>query len=251
MSEFLDQITVVLVETRSPGNIGSTARAMQNMGLRNLKLVKPRNHLTSDAFKMAASAVDLVEQARVYDTFDEAVGEEQVLIGTTSARERRSHQRIHTPKQIAPVIREYAPTQKVAIIFGPENRGLDDAQLAQCQYLVVVPSNRESPVLNVAQTVLLLAYEVFTLDAVDLGSPPVLLSQEQREEMFQHVEKVLTQIGFLSSSNPEPIMKSIKRFLAKAELTERDVQIIRGIMSQMEWYSQEGHRRPPEWVQKP
>ena len=251
MSEFLDHITIVLVATRSAGNIGSTARVMQNMGLSRLKLVKPREHLTSEAFKMASRAVDLVEQAEVYETLGEAVGEEQILVGTTSARERRTHQRVYTPKQIAPIIREYAKAQRVALIFGPENRGLTDEQLARCQYLAVVPSHGESPVLNVAQTVLLMVYEVYTLDPVERTSQPVLVSQDQREEMFQHMEQVLIQIGFLSSSSPEPIMKSIRRFLGKAELTARDVQIVRGIMSQMEWYSQQGRKLPAKQIRKP
>lgn len=251
MSEFLDHITIVLVATRSAGNIGSTARAMQNMGLRNLKLVKPREHLTPDAFKMATRAVHLVEQAQVYETFDQAVAEERILVGTTSARERITHHRFYTPKQIAPLIREYGETQRVALIFGPENRGLTDAQLARCQYLVVVPSHGESPVLNLAQTVLLMAYEIYTLDPVERTSTPALVSQDQREEMFEHIERVLIRIGFLSSSSPEPIMKSIRRFMGKAELTARDVKIVRGIMSQMEWYSQAGHKLSAKRIQKP
>ncbi len=251
MSKFLDHITIVLVGTRSAGNISSTARAMQNTGLSRLKLVKPREHLTPDAFKMATRAVHLVEQARVYETLDEAVGEEQILVGTTSARDRQTHQRSYTPKQIAPIIREYAEAQKVALIFGPENRGLTDEQLALCQYLAVVPSHGQFPVLNVAQTVLLMAYEVYTLDPIERTSQPVVVSQEQREEMFHQMEEVLIRIGFLSSSSPEPIMKSIRRFLGKAELTARDVKIVRGIMSQMEWYSQVGHKLSAKRIRKP
>ena len=251
MSEFLDHITIILVETRSGGNIGSTARAMQNMGLSRLKLVRPREHLTPDAFKMATRAVHLVEQAKVYETFDQAVAEEQLLVGTTSARERSTYQSFYSPKQIAPIVREYAETQKVALIFGPENRGLSDAQLARCQHLVVVPSHGENPVLNVAQTVLLMAYEVYAQNPVKRTSPPVLVSQGQRDEMFKHIEQVLIQIGFLSFSSPGPIMKSIRRFLSKAELSARDVKIVRGIMSQVEWYSQQGHKLSPKRIQKP
>ena len=251
MSEFLDHITILLVGTRSAGNIGSTARAMQNMGLSRLKLVKPREHLTSDAFKMASRAVHLVEQAQVYETFDQAVAEEQILVGTTSARERSTHQSFYTPKQIAPIIRIYAEKQKVALIFGPENRGLTDAQLARCQHLVVVPSHGEFPVLNLAQTVLLMAYEVYVLHPRERTPPPVLVSQDKRDEMFHHIEQVLIQIGFLSSSNPGPIMKSIRRFLGKAELAARDVKIVRGIMSQMEWYSQQGSKLSAKRIRKP
>ena len=96
-----------------------------------------------------------------------------------------------------------------------------------------------------------MAYEVYALDPIERTSQPVVVRQEQREEMFHQMEEVLIRIGFLSSSSPEPIMKSIRRFLGKAELTARDVKIVRGIMSQMEWYSQEGHKLSAKRIRKP
>lgn len=248
----LKNISVLLVETLQAGNVGSAARAMKNMGLHRLKLVNPPARLKQlECLKMAGKAGDLVENAAIYTSFEEAVADENVLVGTTSARDRKPKQRFYTPRQIAPLVREYARSQRVALIFGPENRGLTDDQLAQCQYLVFVPANPEYPVVNVAQTVMILAYEIFNVREVERNEHLQLVPQEQREEMFAHLERVLIEIGFLSSGNPAPIMKSIRRFLGRADLTARDLQIIRGMMSQMEWYAKEGHRLAPEEVRKP
>ena len=157
---------------------------------------------------------------------------------------------MHTPREIAPLIQEQAGFQRVALVFGPERRGLSDSQLARCQYLVSVPSNPDYSVLNLAQAVMVLAYEIFISTQGAGGEALELASDQEREQMFRRVEEVLVQIGFLSSQNPEHIMRSIRRFLGRADLTPRDVKILRGIMSQMQWYAQEGHKLPGEKIQK-
>ena len=243
-------LSVVLVETRQAGNIGSAARAIKNMGLRNLKLVKPPLLTGKECLKMAGRACDLIAAARVYRSFDEAVGEENILVGTTSTRDRKPRQRFYTPREVAPLVCEYAQSARVALLFGPENRGLTDSQLAQCQCLVLIPGNPEHPVLNVAQSVMILAYEIFNLKKGQLNRHLRLASYEQREQMFAHIQRVLLEIGFLHGRNPHAIMRVIRRFLGRADLTGRDIQIIRGIMSHMEWYAQEGHTLPAKQVRK-
>ncbi|MDA2926349.1 RNA methyltransferase [Acidobacteria bacterium AH-259-G07] len=247
----LSNISVVLVETHRGGNIGAAARAMKNMGLARLKLVCPREHITEECRMMAGKAIDLVTEARVYSSLDEAVAEENMVIGTTSGRERKRKQRVHTPREIAPLVSKYAKSQRVALVFGPERRGLTDAQLARCQYLLSVPANPDYPVLNLAQTVMVLAYEIFNVADAQPKRSFKLASDETRERMFRQMERVLIDIGFLSSQNPGHIMRSIRRFLGRAHLTPRDVRIVRGIMSQMEWYVEKGHKLPAKKVRKP
>lgn len=230
-------LSVVLVQPLKAGNIGSAARAMKNMGLRKLKLVNPRSRFNNmECLKMAGKASDLIAEAQIFPTFEEAVADENVLVGTTSARDRKPRQRFYTPRQIAPIVCEYTLNQRLALVFGPEDQGLTDAQLAQCQYLVFVPANTDYPVLNVAQSVMILAYEIFNVEDVNLNEHLELVPSERREAMFEHMRKVLLEIGFLHKENPEAIMRSIRRFLGRADLTARDVQIIRGIMSHVEWY---------------
>ena len=246
----LENISVVLVDTLQGGNIGSAARALKNMGLERMILVRPQGHLSKECLKMAGKATELITGAQVSSTFDEAVDEESLLVGTTSARDRTPKQRFYTPKEIAPIICDYASSQRVTLVFGPENRGLTDAQLARCQYHVSIPTHPEHPVLNVAQSVMILVYEIFNVDDRNRQEHPALASHRQREEMLDHTQRVLLNIGFLHNKNPHMIMHAIRSFLGRGDLTPRDIQIIRGIMSQMDWYAQEGHRLPAEEVRK-
>ena len=250
-SELARRLSIVLVRTRNPGNIGSAARAMANMGLRRLKLVRPVAEWQGEATMMASGALDRMDPIQVHASFDESVAGAQVLVGTTSGRERRTHQPVYTPRRIAPLLRGHARTQEVALLFGPENRGLTDLQLSRCRYLVTVPSNDAFPVLNLAQAVMVLAYEISTCGEADREVKPDLVTHDQRERMFRHVKRVLIRIGFLSSSNPEHVMKAIRRFLGRADLSGRDIRILRGIFSQMEWYARQGDRLPPDQVRKP
>jgi tRNA/rRNA methyltransferase len=246
-----ENVSVVLVATQQPGNIGSAARAMYNMGLRRLKLVNPANRLNQECQKMAGKAIDLVLEASLHESLSEAVADDHLVVGTSSARDRKSRQKVHTPREIAPLLAEQASLHRIALVFGPERGGLTEEQLSLCQYLVSIPADIDYPVLNLAQAVLILTYELFLASPLSRpGEDLQLTSQEQREEMFCHIERVLLAIGFLSSENPGHIMRSIRRFLGKAELTDRDVRIVRGIMAQMEWYAREGHRLPPDKVRK-
>ena len=154
---------------------------------------------------------------------------------------------------MAPVVGDYSRNQKVSIVFGPERRGLSDDELALCQYSVSIPASKDFPTLNLAQAVLILAYGLrHRLDPG--GGPDVvgeLAAESERKQMFEHVQETLIQIGFLSQSNANHMMRSIRRLLSQAELTKRDVQIVRGIMSQMEWFSKEGKKLNPDEVRKP
>lgn len=246
-----ENISVVLVETHEPGNLGSVARAMANMGLSRLKLVNPCNRTARQCRMMAVSAFDLIENASVFPSLVEAIADEQVVVGTTSSRGRSQKVRLYPPREVAPIVWEFAESQKVALVFGPERRGLSEDDLALCQYLVTIPASEDLPTLNLAQAVLILAYEIWTFKPVNLQFRLPLAEESVKEQMFQHMEEVLIQIGFLSQDNPGHIMRSIRRLLSRAELTDRDVKIMRGIMSQMEWFAREGKKLTPEQVQKP
>lgn len=233
----LENCTIVLVEPRSAGNVGAVARAMKNMGLKRLKLVRS-TILDADCERMAVGAIDLVQNAIHCDTLDAALQEEKVAIGTTSTRGRTAQRQIYSPRSIVPLIWDLARTQRVAILFGPERRGLSLDQLAKCQYLLTIPANPDFPTLNLAQSVLVLSYELFNFQGeIDRRPSPKLASHGERERMFGHIQEVLLKIGFLDSHNPDHIMRSIRRFLGKADLSPRDIRILRGIMSQVEWYS--------------
>ncbi len=224
---------------------------MFNMGLRRLKLVNPPDLADEQCRMMAGRAWRIVTDAEIYGSFDEACADEGILVGTTSVRGRRARRRVHSPRELAPKILESAEVQRVALVFGPEREGLSEDRLAKCQFLVSIPSDPEFPTLNVAQSVLVLCYELTAATGPPDDRTPDLAGFQVREEMLQQMERVLIEIGFLSSGNPAHIMNSIRRLLGSAELTPRDVRILRGIFNQMEWYAREGRLLPEEKVRKP
>lgn len=247
----LDNISILLVSPRNAGNVGAVARAMKNMGLRHLKLVDPCDPLADESVAFAVSAADLLHEAEIFRSFEDAVAEERVVIGTTSVRGRKPRTRIRSARDAAGRILSLSATQRLCIVFGPERSGLSEAQLARCQYLINIPTAPEFPTLNLAQAVLLVAYEIFCCTDMHPESGSDLADQASLERMYSQIESTLTSIGFLSQANPGHIMRSIRRFLGRAELTPRDVRIVRGIMRQMDWYIRDGRRRDPEQVRKP
>jgi tRNA/rRNA methyltransferase len=249
--EGLADISILLVAPKNSGNVGATARAMKNMGLRHLKLVGPCDPLAPESVAFAVGAVDLLQQARIFDTFEEAVADQQLVFGTTSKRGRKVRTRLFDVHSAGARIRTLGKNQRVCVAFGPERSGLNEAQLARCQYLINIPTAPSFPTLNLAQSVLIVAYEIFSCAGTDPGEHLDLADQSSLDQMFEQVEATLLKIGFLSTANPGHIMRSIRRFLGRADLTPRDVRIVRGIMRQMEWFAREGRHLDPSQVRKP
>jgi len=252
----LDNISVVLVGTLYSGNIGSAARAIMNMGIKDLRLVNPESVLTEECRNMAVNAWPIVENAPVFNTLNQAVAGSSLVVGTTCQRGRRRKMREYTPREIAPLLVKTSADLKTSLVFGPERGGLTESELAECQYLVNIPASPELPTLNLAQAVLITCYELFAClvqpeDDVMPQPDFDLPSQEERAQMFRHIEKTLVSIGFLSSSNPSHIMLSLKRLLGGERLSRRDIKIVRGIMSRMDWYVEHGMDLPPEKIKRP
>ncbi len=246
-----DNISVVLVRTLSPGNVGSIARVMKNMGFRSLELVAVEMPEDQECRMMAGRAFDLVKGARRFGSLGEAAAGQQVLFATTSGRDRRERRKAIGPREAARLIGEYSAQNRVGLVFGPERAGLSKGQLARCQFRVSIPSNPEYPVLNISKAAAILLYEI-----AHLSSPPPRERKEQvsiaeRERFYEDLKRVLIGIGFLSRSNPDHVMNAIRGILDQPDLTQRDLRILRGIVGQMDWYIREGRLRPPEGIFKP
>ncbi len=225
---------------------------MMNMGLSRLKLVRPADPRDRRCRALAGKAYPLVEQAERFESWDEAVAGENLLVGTTSARGRLLQRPIRSARETAAEMAKQISFMRIGVIFGPERTGLNELQLARCQLLASIPARSEHHVLNLSQAVLIFGYEL--LLALGEASPRVasetVASQQQRQQMVGQLEALLTRVGFLSTSNPDHIM-SVVRNLFRPDLTAREVRILRGILSQIEWYFEEGHRLPPEELRKP
>ncbi|MFQ6110964.1 MAG: RNA methyltransferase [Nitrospinota bacterium] len=232
----LDNIYVVLLKPKSPGNIGAVARAMKNMGLSHLRLVEPADHLSPEALMMACGAEEVLRGAEVFETLPKALSDLGYAVGT-SRRRRRGGSRARLPREGASLLLERSLQNRVALLFGPEDRGLTNEELALCQERITIPSESASPSLNLAQAVLILCYELFLLaEAPPHPEPRRLAPLGLQEDMYNQMRELMLKIGFLHPQNPEHILRAIRHLLGRAGLDEREVRIIRGFMRQLDWY---------------
>jgi tRNA/rRNA methyltransferase len=232
----LDNIAIILSGTRNPGNIGSVARAMHNMGLTDLRLSAPQCALNEESDRLARSGRDILERARRFQSLESATNGIHLMVGTTG-KSGGNRSQCHTPRALAPRILAHACDQKVGILFGPEDTGLVDEELLKCQMLIRIPTDPDARSINLAQAVMITAYELYF---AHLEHEPArvakLASIEQVEAMFDQLEKALLAIGFLQPQNARHMMFAIRRMLGRAGLEPQDVGILRGIARQIHWY---------------
>lgn len=231
----LASIAIILVEPQFPGNIGMVCRAMKNMGLSQLRLVAGCNHLDSEAFKFAVAAGDLLEQADCYKSLTEALADITTSIATTR-RSGKYRQELLTPPQAAQALLQQSGT--TALVFGREDHGLSTADLSLCTLQATIPSSVELGSLNLAQAVLIFCYELFNTTVHNPATPlrtPV--ASGDLEPLFGHMSATLQRIGYLNPQNPEHIMRTLRRILFRAELDQRELAVLRGMFSQIDWAS--------------
>jgi tRNA/rRNA methyltransferase len=251
----LEKIAIVLVEPREPGNIGATARAMANMGLTRLVLVRPPEHRVPDAFRMALAAKPILESAVVADDLAQALAGFGFVAGTTRRSGAGRRGRV-TPRQFAAEVPSAAVANDIAILFGREDSGLTNDELHYCQRLVTIPSSAGFCSLNLSQSVLAIAYEIFLVDDASVSRAPGALARRaetaELEGLFAHMEQVLSDIGYLDPTNPAHMMRVFRRLLARAGPDAREVKALRGIFRQVQWYvGRHGERPAPGTGGKP
>jgi len=232
-----EHFAIVLVETQIPENIGSVARAMNNMGFRRLVLVKPIRCDLSRVLKTATgSSIDIVEEMETYDDLKEALGPFQYVVGTT-ARTGSHRPALTNPRRLAHDLVAISQENRVALLFGPEDRGLSNEHLRYCHTTATIPTARFSS-LNLAHAVMILCYEIFMTGKQPAPEAlPRLANKFELEGMYDHLKDVFMKIGFINPQNPEHWMLNIRRFLSRLPLRAREVRVIRGICRQMDWYT--------------
>ena len=235
----LDNIRIVLVETSHTGNMGSTARAMKTMGLTNLYLVNPLVKPDSQAIALSAGASDVIGNATIVDTFDEAIAGCSLVVGT-SARSRSLPWPMLEPRecgQRSAMESEHAP---VAIVFGRERVCLTNDELQKCHYHVAIPANPEYSSLNLAMAVQIIAYEIRVahLDRIAAHQPvaeeePYPLVDDL-ERFYAHLEETLHATGFIRPTHPGNIMSRLRRLFTRARPEAQELNILRGILASIE-----------------
>ena len=232
-------IRIVLVHPTHPGNVGATARAMKNMSLRSLYLVSPENFPSPQATDRAVGADDILQNAMICPSIDEALRGCHLVIGT-SARQRRIEWPELDPETSARRLVDGAQHGPVALLFGQERTGLLNAELDRCHFVVTIPADEEYSSLNLACAVQILAYEIHraalsgtTASARDSreGKP---VSAEDMQRFYRHLEEVLQEIGFLDPANPRRLMRRVMRLFNRAGLDHNELNILRGILTSVQ-----------------
>jgi len=235
--------TVVLVRPHYAGNVGAAVRAAANFGVRRLVLVAPRCHLEDPEFvKMAMGGQQRVEILEA-PSLDAAVAGAQLVVATTSGR-ARDPRPLHTPEALRARMAAASPAS-VALVFGPERGGLSAAELRSCQILLTVPTAPEFPVLNLAQAV---AVVLALLTPRPAPAPPrspldAPASAAEFGDALSHLTAALLETGFLDPQNPERVGGQIRRLLARAVPTSRELAILRGIASHLAYLAGKSPRQ--------
>jgi TrmH family RNA methyltransferase len=228
------EIRIVLVEPSHPGNIGATARAMKNMALGNLVLVRPKQFPHSDAIARASGADDVLERARVVDSVSEAIADCGFVAATTS-RDRDPGIRIADVHEAAERIVSETRTSPAAVLFGAERTGLTNSDLEAAHLLIRIPANEAYQSLNLAMAVQLVAYELFRAQGAQILAPVrevPLASPTEMERLYAHLAEVLEEVDFRDrTQSGTHLMSRIRRFLIRAELDQNEVNILRGVLT--------------------
>lgn len=233
----LNQIKIVLIETSHTGNIGSAARAMKTMGLSRLCLVNPIVKPDSQAISLAAGASDIVKQAQIVSSMEEAVADCQLVIGTSARSRHLQWPHLESFESGDKIVTEAQQGAQVALVFGRERVGLTNEELQKCHYHVSIPANPDYSSLNLAMSVQVLCYEIrmamlrlsnqtaAKLDVIDYPK------DEDLERFYQHLEQTLLQTGFIKQNHPGQIMGRLRRLFTRARIEQQELNILRGILT--------------------
>ncbi|HAZ53700.1 MAG TPA: tRNA (cytosine(32)/uridine(32)-2'-O)-methyltransferase TrmJ [Franconibacter helveticus] len=243
----LENIRIVLVETSHTGNMGSVARAMKTMGLTNLWLVNPLVKPDSQAIALAAGASDVIGNATIVDTLDEALSGCSLVVGTR-ARSRTLPWPMLDPRECG--VKRISESQHapVALVFGRERVGLTNEELQKCHYHVAIAANPEYSSLNLAMAVQVIAYEVRMAwlatqeqAAAEHEETPYPLVDDL-ERFYGHLEQVLLQTGFIRANHPGQVMNKLRRLSTRARPESQETNTLRGILAAIE----SGDKTKPE-----
>ncbi len=233
-SPLFANIRVVLCQTSHPGNIGSTARAMKTMGLHRLYLVRPKHFPDAEANSLAVNAGDVLEDAIVTETLEDALADCQFVIGV-SGKERSLSQQVMTVREAAQEVKHIAGESQVALVFGTEMSGLTNAEADRCHVLATIPANPEYTSLNLAQAVQVMCYEIRM--AVTTGAlhytekASELATQDDLERFYEHLREVLEHIGYINPRAPKKLFERLRRLYGRTRLEKEEVNLLRGILT--------------------
>ncbi|EGV38625.1 RNA methyltransferase [Neisseria weaveri] len=252
--DYLNNVHIILARTSHPANIGSAARAMKTMGLSSLTLVAPQliatpmtetppvfdpEHLQhfklpEESFVLASGAADVLHQARIAATLDEALADTTLSCALTS-RKRELTAPLQTPRQLVPeLLQEAASGRQVALVFGNETFGLSIEEVQSCNRLMTISGNPDYFSLNLAQAVQVVCYELFSQTdtaMTHLVQEEHPATHEQINGMVGHFESVMNDIGFFNRRNSDRLMRRMQSLFMRANTQTEDIDILRGFLN--------------------
>ena len=231
---FSNLINIVLIETSHPGNIGSVARAMKTMGLKNLLLINPRKFPSGDANALSGNAIDILEKAKVYKNLKDAI-KDSTFVYATSARVRTIQWPTKNAQDAAEeIVKQVSANKKISIIFGREDRGLTNEELQIANTHIEIPANPEYPVLNIAMSAQIICYEILkaSIDttARDWHDYPEVDSGNL-QMLIDHFIETAIDIDVINPDNPKKIISRIKRMFTRLHPDEMETSFLRGFLS--------------------
>ena len=232
----MDNIFITLVNPSHPGNIGAVARAMKNMSLFKLRLVKPKCEVNAESYARSAGADDILNNVEFFSTLHEAIADSHLVIGTCARSEVPDVQMLPI-REAAKSILKSAQSLKVNILFGREHAGLTNAELALCQNYISIPSNPLFTSLNLGAAVQIIAYElwvnyhhtmIYSENKIKLQK---LATQAEIEGLKNHAEKTLSDLDFYQENNPRRLFPKLRALFNRTRLLSSEVAILRGILT--------------------
>jgi len=249
MDAWKQNVYFVLVEPGEPGNIGASARAIKNMGFRNLSLVKPPSEMSEEGRWFARNAHDVLDSAEVHGSIEEAIRDKAVVVGTTRRTGKRRGAILPVEKGVAR-IRDIAVNNKVAVLFGREARGLYNDEVDECGFMIRIPSSELQPSLNLSQAVLIIAYELSKYRETAVALPrsrrkkydnsalvETLKAHGEIAPLFERISRVLELLEYIPRGDRnllKNIMVNLKHFIGRAGITEKELNMLQGICTQIE-----------------
>ena len=226
-------VQIVLVETSHPGNIGSVARAMKNMGLSNLVLIKPKKFPHQEATALAGNATDILDRAQVFDSIEKAIQSSKVIYAT-SARERSIEWPILSAKDAASEIHSLAAEKiKVSILFGREDRGLTNEELQMANKHLIIPADPEYPVLNIAMSTQVVCYELFQAfqqEPLSSWQDFPEYTADELNHLIQHFNETVEALELVDKKNPKQILTRIERMFRRLYPDQMEGNFLRGFL---------------------
>lgn len=227
----IPNIRIVLVGTTHPGNIGAAARAMKAMGITDLVLVSPRHFPSEEAIARATAADDILNQARVVNTLSEAIADCHLVIGT-SAQVRSLPWPMLTMREMGMRVRTESASHPVAIVFGRESSGLNNDELALCQYHVQVPTYAGCSSLNLAAAVQIFCYEIMMAESIQVNDEQVRpVAVADMEQFYTHLFNTLVDIKFMDPAKPKLLRERLRRLFNRTRPDHNEMNILRGILA--------------------